>query len=165
MSSFHYLSASSSVISSYSSMSSDSSFSPSYKIKWKLRMTWSQNIQFTQLTTAKIFTVWSYCCLKKQFQLQKIEKKFLVRGNQKEGWMIEIDVTVNLQQASIYFRIGKLTITSAKLSLTTSMIFGATSPSNHLMQYVSSSFNFQPNDVGICGVGSIPSEFVEILAT
>ena len=41
------------------------------------------------------------------------------------------------------------------LSLTTSIIFGATSPSNHLMQYVPSSSNVQPNDVERCGVGSI----------
>ena len=33
---------------------------------------------------------------KTEIQLQKFEKKSLVRGNQKEGWMIEIGVTVNL---------------------------------------------------------------------
>ena len=93
--------------------------------------------------------------MKESLWLEEIKKK---------GWMIEIGVTIILPCLCI-LELEKSPQLVQGLSLTTSIIFGATSPSNHLMQYVPSSSNVQPNDVERCGVGSILSEFVQTLAT
>ena len=112
MISFHSSSSSSSVISSSSSMLSDSSSSPSYKTKIRLKMTWSiisssHNLPLQKFSQYDHIAVWKN---------QKSNRKSK-RGDQKEGWMIEIAVTVILLQASLYFRIGKLNITSARIVL------------------------------------------------
>ena len=79
--------------------------------------------------------------------------------------MIEIAVTVILLQASLYFRIGKLNITSARIVLNHFNDLWcniAFKPFDGICPALS---NIQPNDVGRCGVDFVLSEFVQIFVT